>query len=202
MNNNLNKLKPIRNIGRSQSSLFKLSVPNNNINANNKNRKRSIDTSRNNSNKKALSIFTKFRILKSNKPLKIGTSTSIPQQNVSMFVTKEVIDFNKKSPEEEQLEKEIKKIDENDYQQLIDLKGNYVDTNERLLRDIKEKKKICYSRIKQLNTCIQNNLLKLKQIKEANEIMKKELDLFEKKIIDKMNKKKENKGKRKEKEKD
>lgn len=32
--------------------------------------------------------------------------------------------------------------------------------------------------------------------------MKKELDLFEKKIIDKMNKKKENKGKRKEKEKD
>lgn len=141
MNNNLNKLKPIRNIGRSQSSLFKLSVPNNNINANNKNRKRSIDTSRNNSNKKALSIFTKFRILKSNKPLKIGTSTSIPHQNVSMFVTKEVIDFNKKSPEEEQLEKRNKKIDENDYQQLIDLKGNYVDTNERLLRDIKEKKK-------------------------------------------------------------
>lgn len=202
INNNLNKLKPIRNIGRSQSSLFKLSVPYNNINANNKNRKRSIDTSRNNSNKKSLSIFTKFRILKSNKPLKIGTSASIPQQNVSMFVTKEVIDFNKKSPEEEQLEKEIKKIDENDYQQLIDLKGNYVDTNERLLRDIKEKKKICYSRIKQLNTCIQNNLLKLKQIKEANEIMKKELDSFEKKIIDKMNKKKENKGKKKEEEKD
>jgi hypothetical protein len=203
MNNNLNKLKPIRNIGRSQSSLFKLSVPNNSINVNNnRNRKRSIDTSRNNSNKKSLSIFTKFRILKSNKPLKIGTSTSIPHQNVSMFVTKEVIDFNKKSPEEEQLEKEIKKIDENDYQQLIDLKGNYVDTNERLLRDIKEKKKICYSRIKQLNTCIQNNLLKLKQIKEANEIMKKELDSFEKKIIDKMNKKKNSKGKKKEEEKD
>ena len=105
-----------------------------------------------------------------------------------MFVTKEVIDFNKKSHEEEQLEKEIKKIDENDYQQLIELKGNYVDTNERLFRDIKEKKKICYSRIKQLNTCIENNLLKLKQIKEANEIMKKELDIFEQKINDKMNK--------------
>ena len=40
MNNNLSKLKPIRNIGRSQSSLFKLSVPYNNMNANNKNRKK------------------------------------------------------------------------------------------------------------------------------------------------------------------
>jgi hypothetical protein len=45
-------------------------------------------------------------------------------------------------------------------------------------------------------------LLKLKQIKEANEIMKKELDSFEQKIIDKMNKKKNNKGKKKEEEKD
>ena len=119
-----------------------------------------------------------------------------------MVDTKEIINSNKKSAEEKQLEKEIKKIDENDYQQLIDLKGNYVDTNERLLRDIKEKKKICYSRIKQLNTCIQNNMLKLKQIKEANEIMKKELDSFEQKIIDKMNKKNNAKGKKKEEEKD
>ena len=188
-NNNYNKLKPVKNIGRSQSSLFKLSIPNNNSNNGiNRLRKKTIDNSKNDSNKKKLSIFSKFRILKSNKPLKIGTSNIIPNQNVSMFVTKEVIDFNKKSPEEEELEKEIKKIDENDYQQLIELKGNYVDTNERLFRDIKEKKKICYSRIKQLNTCIENNLLKLKQIKEANEIMKKELDIFEQKINDKMNK--------------
>lgn len=48
-----------------------------------------------------------------------------------------------------------------------------------------------------MNTCIQNNLLKLKQIKEANEIMKKELDLFEKKIIDKMNKKRRTKEREK-----
>ena len=44
----------------------------------------------------------------------------------SMFITKEVIDFSKKSFEEKELEKEIEKIDENDFHQLIDLKGNYM----------------------------------------------------------------------------
>ena len=188
--NNSRKLNPVKNIGRSQSSLFKLSIQNNTINnnnyLNNLTRKKSIDTS---VNKKNFSIFTKFKILKSTKPLKIGSSSSInPMKNVSMFVTKEVIDFNKKSEEEEQLDKEIKKIEQNDYQQLIDLKGNYVDTNDRLLRDIKEKKKICFNRIKHLTICIENNMAKLKQIKESNEIMKKELDNYEQKIKKKMEK--------------
>ena len=189
INNNARKLNPVKNIGRSQSSLFKLSIQNNNIinNLNNLTRKKSIDTSISNKN---FSIFTKFKILKSKKPLKIGCSTTTnPTKNVSMFVTKEVIDFNKKSEEEEQLDKEINKIDQNDYQKLINLKGNYVDINDRLFRDIKEKKKICYNRIKHLNICIENNMQKLKQIKEANDIMKKELDIFEQKIKDKMNKK-------------
>ena len=196
--NNSKKLNPVKNIGRSQSSLFKLSIPNNNANnkinnnnyLNNLSRKKSIDNINRNTNKKNFSIFTKFKILKSTTPLKVGNSTSInPMRNVSMFVTKEVIDFNKKSLEEEELEKEIKKIDQNDYQQLIDLKGNYMDTNDRLFRDIKEKKRICYNRIKQLSICVENNLNKLKQIKEANEIMKKELDSFEQKIKIKMKKK-------------
>ena len=196
--NNSKKLNPVKNIGRSQSSLFKLSIPNNNANnkinnnnyLNNLSRKKSIDNINRNTNKKNFSIFTKFKILKSTTPLKVGNSTSInPMRNVSMFVTKEVIDFNKKSLEEEELEKEIKKIDQNDYQQLIDLKGNYMDTNDRLFRDIKEKKRICYNRIKQLSICVENNLNKLKQIKEANEIMKKELDSFEHKIKIKMKKK-------------
>ena len=196
--NNSKKLNPVKNIGRSQSSLFKLSIPNNNSNnkinnnnyLNNLSRKKSIDNINRNTNKKNFSIFTKFKILKSTTPLKVGNSTSInPMRNVSMFVTKEVIDFNKKSLEEEELEKEIKKIDQNDYQQLIDLKGNYMDTNDRLFRDIKEKKRICYNRIKQLSICVENNLNKLKQIKEANEIMKKELDSFEQKIKIKMKKK-------------
>ena len=195
-NSNPKKLNPVKNIGRSQSSLFKPASTNNNYNyLNNLSRKKSIDNiNMSKSNKSNLSIFTKFRILKSTKPLKVGSSSSENQmKNVSMFVTKEVIDFGKKSPEEEQLDKEIKKIDQNDYQQLIDLKGNYVDTNDRLFKDIKEKKKICFNRIKQLNACVQNNLIKLNQIKEANEIMKKELDTFEQKIKNKMNKKQNNK---------
>ena len=195
--NNSKKLNPVKNIGRSQSSLFKLSIPNSNANNYNNNNnylnnisRKSIDNINRNTNKKNFSIFTKFKILKSTTPLKVGNSTSInPMRNVSMFVTKEVIDFNKKSPEEEQLEKEIKKIDQNDYQQLIDLKGNYMDTNDRLFRDIKEKKKICYNRIRQLSICVENNLNKLKQIKEANEIMKKELDSYEQKIKIRMGKK-------------
>ena len=195
-NSNPKKLNPVKNIGRSQSSLFKPGSTNNNDNyLNNLSRKKSIDNiNMNKSNKSNLSIFTKFRILKSTKPLKVGSSSSENQmKNVSMFVTKEVIDFGKKCPEEEQLDKEIRKIDQNDYQQLIELKGNYVDTNDRLFRDIKEKKKICFNRIKQLNACVENNLIKLNQIKEANEIMKKELDTFEQKIKNKMNKKQNNK---------
>ena len=195
-NSNPKKLNPVKNIGRSQSSLFKPGSTNNNYNyLNNLSRKKSIDNiNMNKSNKSNLSIFTKFRILKSTKPLKVGSSSSENQmKNASMFVTKEVIDFGKKSPEEEQLDKEIRKIDQNDYQQLIDLKGNYVDTNDRLFRDIKEKKKICFNRIKQLNACVENNLIKLNQIKEANEIMKKELDTFEQKIKNKINKIQNNK---------
>ena len=181
----------MKNVGRSQSSLFKVGSANYKNYLKDLPRKKSVDnTSMNKSNKSNLSIFTKFRILKSNKPLKIGsTASENAMKNVSMFVTKEVIDLNKKSIDEEQLEKDIKKIDQNDYQQLIDLKGNYVDTNDRLFRDIKEKKKISYNRIKQLNICVENNLIKLNQIKEANEIMKKELDAFEQKIKNKINKK-------------
>ena len=107
-----------------------------------------------------------------------------------MFVTKEVIDFSKKSFEEIELEKDIKKIDENDYQQLIDLKGNYIDINDRLDKDIKDKKKICYNRINQLNICVENNLIKLEQMKKTNEIMKKELEEFEKKVMEKIKAKK------------
>jgi len=182
---NSKKLRPIKYIGRSQSSLFKISTENSltkkNIN---------ILSSNNILNQKNLSIFTKFKILKTTKPIKLGSSSSFnpTAQNVSMFVTKEVIDFNKKTYEDEELEKEIKKIDQNDYQQLIDLKGNYVDINDRLLNDIKEKKKIYYNRIKQLTICVENNMEKLKQIKEANDIMKKNLDAFEQKIKDKMKK--------------
>ena len=182
---NSKKLRPIKYIGRSQSSLFKISTENSltkkNIN---------ILSSNNILNQKNLSIFTKFKILKTTKPIKLGSSSSFnpTAQNVSMFVTKEVIDFNKKTYEDEELEKEIKKIDQNDYQQLIDLKGNYVDINDRLLNDIKEKKKIYYNRIKQLTICVENNMEKLKQIKEANDIMKKNLEAFEQKIKDKMKK--------------
>ena len=184
---NSKKLRPIKYIGRSQSSLFKISTENSltkkNIN---------ILSSNNILNQKNLSIFTKFKILKTTKPIKLGSSSSFnpTAQNVSMFVTKEVIDFNKKTYEDEELEKEIKKIDQNDYQQLIDLKGNYVDINDRLLNDIKEKKKIYYNRIKQLTICVENNMEKLKQIKEANDIMKKNLEAFEQKIKDKKKKKK------------
>ena len=124
-NSNPKKLNPVKNIGRSQSSLFKPASTNNNYNyLNNLSRKKSIDNiNMSKSNKSNLSIFTKFRILKSTKPLKVGSSSSENKmKNVSMFVTKEVIDFGKKSPEEEQLDKEIRKIDQNDYQQLIDLK--------------------------------------------------------------------------------
>ena len=194
-NNNSKKMNPVKNIGRSQSSLFKPASTNSNYNyLNNLSRKKSIDNfDMNKPNKNNLSIFTKFRILKSNKPLKLGSigssSSENQMRNISMFVTKEVIDFGKRSAEEEQLDKEIKKIDQNDYQQLIDLKGNYVDINDRLIWDIKEKKKICFNRIKQLNACVENNLIKLNKIKEANEIMKKELDAFEQKIMNKKNKK-------------
>lgn len=191
INNNTRKLNPLKNIGRSQSSLFKISIHNNNINNNNYLdniiRKKSIDTSVNKNN---FSIFTKFKILKSTKPLKIGASSSMNEnKNVSMFVTKEVIDFNKKTLEEEELDKEIKNIDEIGYQQLIDLKGNYVDINDRLFRDIQEKKKICFSRIKNITNCIDNNLAKLQQIKQVNEVMKKELDEFEQIVKEKKNKK-------------
>ena len=186
----LQKLNPIKNISRSQSSLYKLQS-NNSDNYHSSTRKKSLDTN----GQKNYSIFSKFKILKSNKPLKIGVSSNAkPTKNISMFVTKEVIDFSKKSPEEQELEKEIKNIDQNDFQKLIDLKGNYVDINDRLVLDIKEKKKISNNRIKQLSICIENNIAKLNQIKEANEIMKKELDEYEEKMM--KNIKKENNNKK------
>ena len=194
INSNFKKrLNPLKIGEKSQSILFNISITNNNyINNNNINiikKKSSIDTNIIKTNKN-LSLFKKFKILKSNKPLIIGSSSSSKRiNNVSMFVTKEVIDFNKKTTEEEELENDINKIDENDYQQLIDLKGNYLNINERLFKDIKERKKICFNRIKKLNIYIENNIDKLKQIKDANEIMKKDLNELEFKIKDKLNKK-------------
>ena len=115
----------------SQSSLNNISIMNN-INSSPKNffnlkTLKSNDSDR--KNKKNLSIFSKFKILKSNKPLtlKLGNPNSV-KQSVDVFVTKENIDFSKKPLEEEQeLEKEIKNIDDFDYQQLIELKGKYAD---------------------------------------------------------------------------
>ena len=190
----LTKTNPLKSLPRSQSSIFTNSIPNNNNSPkkyHNIKTLKNIDSTRN-SGKKNLSIFSKFKILKTNKPLKLGGSVSFkPMKNLnSMFITKEVIDFSKKSFEEKELEKEIEKIDENDFHQLIDLKGNYMDVNDRLDRDIKDKKKICSNRINQLNICIENNLIKLDKIKKTNEIMKKELEDFEKKVLEKIQGKK------------
>ena len=175
----------------SQSSLNYISVINN-INSSPKNFF-NLKTLKNNDSerkiKKNLSIFSKFKILKTNKPLtlKLGNPNFV-KQSMDVFVTKENIDFSKKPLEEEQeLEKEIKNIDEFDYQQLIDLKGKYADINDRLDIDIKDKKKICLNRINQLNICVKNNLIKLNKMKKMNEILKKELEDFEQKIMEKMN---------------
>ena len=193
MNNNYSKFRQLKSLQHSQSSIFNNSIPNNNISPNNVHNIRTIkylDTIRN-KNKGNLSVFTKFRALRANRPLKFGSSVSLkPTKNVSMFVTKEVIDFSKKSFEEEEFEKDIKKINENDYQQLIDLKGNYVDINDRLDKDIKDKRRICSNRINHLNISVENNLMKLEKIKKTNEIMKKELEEFEQKVMEKMKGKK------------
>ena len=188
--NKFSNLKPLKSLQHSQSLIFNNSVPNSKDN-NSPNYLHNIKTIKSfetvtNKNKANLSIFSKFSILKSNKPLKLANSNNIRfSDNVSMFVTKEVIDFGKKTFEEKELEKEIQKIDENDYQQLIDLKGNYVDINDRLDKDIKDKKRICLNRINQLNICVENNLLKLEKMKKTNETMKKELEAFEQKIMKK-----------------
>ena len=121
--------------------------------------------------------------------LKLGNSINA-KQNMDVFVTKENINFNKRPlEEEEELEKEIKNIDEFDYQQLIELKGKYANINDRLDIDIKEKKKICNNRINQLNNCVKNNLIKLDKMKKTNELLKKELEEYEQKITEKMQKK-------------
>ena len=180
-----------KNLIHSQSSLNNLSIINN-INNSPKNFL-NLKTFKNNDsarhNKKNLSIFSKFKILKKNKPLalKLGNPNFV-KQSVDVFVTKENIDFSRKHLEEEQeLEKEIKNIDDFDYQQLIELKGKYADINERLDIDIKDKKKICLNRINQLNICVKNNLIKLNKMKKTNEILKKELEEFEQKIMEKTN---------------
>ena len=180
-----------KNLIHSQSSLNNIyimksinSSPKNFLNLNTL---KNNDSERN--KKKNLSIFSKFKILKSNKllTLKLGNPNSV-KQSVDVFVTKENIDFSKKPLEEEQeLEKEIKNIDDFDYQQLIELKGKYADINDRLDIDIKDKKKICLNRINQLNICVKNNLIKLHKMKKTNEILKKELEEFEQKIMEKMN---------------
>ena len=116
----------------------------------------------------------------------MGNPTSA-KQTVDVFVTKENIDFSKKHlEEEEELEKEIKNIDDFDYHQLIELKGKYADINDRLDIDIKEKKKICQNRINQLNIFVKNNLIKLDKMKKMNEFLKKELEEFEQNIMEKM----------------
>ena len=190
------KLRPIKKINRSRSLLFNISIDDNNEpykNINNIKTLKNVDTTRS-IKKKNLSVFSKFKVLRTNNisALKLGKSSSFnPKKNVSTFITKEVIDFGKKTMEEQELDKEIEKIDVNDYQQLIDLKGNYVSTNDRLERDIKEKKRICYNRINQLNICVANNLIKLNKIKKTNEIMKKELEEFEQKYLEKIQKKKD-----------
>ena len=177
----------------SQSSLNNISA----ININNSSPKnyynsktiKNNDSARN--DKKNLSVFSKFKILKLNKPLTLKLGKSISEKpNLDVFVTKENIDFTKKNYEEEQeLEKEIKNINEYDYQQLIDLKGKYADINDRLDIDIKNKKKICMNRINQLNNLVENNLIKLDKMKKTNEILKKELEEYELKIMEKVKKK-------------
>ena len=193
--NTKTKLRPIKNLNQSRSSLCNISVADNNDshkNTNNIKTLKNVDTALSNS-KKNLSVFSKLKVLRANNPsvLKLGKSITFdPKKNVSTFITKEVIDFGKKTIQEQELDKEIEKIDENDYQQLIDLKGNYLDTNDRLENDIKEKKRICANRINQLNICVAINLIKLNKIKKTNEIMKKELEEFEQKYLEKVKKKK------------
>ena len=186
LNNKYSQLKTLKSLQHSQSSIFNNSIQDNNIpikKPNNIKTIKNLDSIRN-KNKNNLSIFTKFKILKINKPLRLVNPISFKQQkNVSMFVTKEVIDFNKKSFENDEIEEEIKNIDENDYQQLVELKGNYLDINDRLDKDIKDKKRICLNRINKLNICVENNLMKLDKIKKINEMMKKDLEEFEQKII-------------------
>ena len=188
-NINIPKLKPIKNknIGRSFSSVFE----NNNSNFNSIYNSNNSRKSRNKinkifikkgSNNKQLSVFSKFKILGCNKPLTLLYPKKIKSNVSSMFVTKEVIDFSKKSPLELELEKELENVEQEDFQQLINLKGNYVEINDRLLNDIKEKKKVCDNRIKLINICLEKNKLKLEKIKEANKIIKKELDIYEIKI--------------------
>ena len=188
LNNKSPQLKALKNLQHSQSSIFNNSVPDNNNlikKQNNIKAIKNLDSIRT-KNRNNLSVFSKFKILKTNKPLRLVNPHPFNQQkNISMFVTKEVIDFNKKSFEEDQLKEEIKNIDENDYQQLIELKGNYLDINDRLDKDIKDKKRICLNRINKLNICIENNLMKLDKIKKINEMMKKDLEEFEQKMIKK-----------------
>ena len=121
LNNKYSQLKTLKSLQHSQSSIFNNSIQDNNIpikKPNNIKTIKNLDSIRN-KNKNNLSIFTKFKILKINKPLRLVNPISFKQQkNVSMFVTKEVIDFNKKSFENDEIEEEIKNIDENDYQQL------------------------------------------------------------------------------------
>ena len=188
LNNKSPQLKALKNLQHSQSSIFNNSVPDNNNlikKQNNIKAIKNLDSIRT-KNRNNLSVFSKFKILKTNKPLRLVNPHPFNQQkNISMFVTKEVIDFNKKSFEEDQLKEEIKNIDENDYQQLIELKGNYLDINDRLDKDIKDKKRICLNNINKLNICIENNLMKLDKIKKINEMMKKDLEEFEQKMIKK-----------------
>ena len=188
--NKAKRLFTRKSLIHSQSSINKLSF----ININNSSPKNYINfkTLKNNDSerniKKNLSIFSKIKILKTNKPLtlKLGNPSSA-KQSVDVFVTKENIDFSKKPLEEElELEKEIKNIDDFDYQQLIELKGKYADINDRLDIDIKEKKKICQNRINQLNIFVKNNLVKLDKMKKTNEFLKKELEEFEQNIMEKM----------------
>ena len=188
--NKAKRLFTRKSLIHSQSSINKFSF----INNNNSSPKNYINlkTLKNNDSdrniKKNLSIFSKIKILKTNKPLtlKLGNPISA-KQTVDVFVTKENIDFSKKHlEEEEELEKEIKNIDDFDYHQLIELKGKYADINDRLDIDIKEKKKICQNRINQLNIFVKNNLIKLDKMKKMNEFLKKELEEFEQNIMEKM----------------
>ena len=71
----------------------------------------------------------------------------------------------------------------------LKLKLKYADINDRLDIDIKNKKKICMNRINQLNNLVENNLIKLDKMKQTNEILKKELEEYELKIMEKVKKK-------------
>ena len=123
-------------------------------------------------------IFSKFNYLKKQKPLSSSLNKSnnfkIPNEELKINQIKdnsELMDDNL----ENIIQKDFEETTYEDYRQLLEKKSQYLETNVRLEKNIKEIKKTKKSKFLNVYLSVQQNNKKLGELREQNSLLETEI---------------------------